>query len=391
MRLRRSAVVIGSAILALLARDAEAAANSMELCRAVSARIPSLRPDPPNRWLRGPIERLAKAQPGFVRLDDIEPDYNQTELKAQAEVDASLARLRAIPGYPRDLSDDNLGLEDRVRLRRLENTSVRAFEYFHTGTMNCSDFYFFAERGAKVRALPAPLDVLARLTTDEQPSGYCVTDHGALGLIGGAPAFVTEAQDSSNYTYSLSISAWDGRRWLKPCAIEVKYRKAYRVEKLHCQGATCQPLRRVAFRLADALQAHEDGPRSRDDFLWPETPRDTAMRVEALRKQVRSFGGGPLPDIPEVHYDIAEEMGDSREVFPLRLAGHDYVAMLGHQGSGWRVYPDFVLLLYDRVDGKARIVASLKLESRQGALASIRYGRWRSTHGAINPNKTALY
>jgi len=391
MRPWRKAAIVGSAVASLLAYDAEAATNSMALCKAVSARIPALPPLPTDVWVAGPIEHLARTRPDFVRLDDRKPDYFQAQPDAEAEIRATTRRLMAVPRISQDFSDYHFLPEDRIRVRKLGDTRVRAVEFFDSGTMHCAYFYFFSKRGGKVRAEPDPPDVLARLATGEAPSGYCVADHAALGSIGGAPAFVTENQDTSNYDYDLSITAWDGRRWLKPCAIEVKYRKAYRVEQAHCQGATCQPLRRVAFRLANALQAHEDGPRSRDDFLWPETPHDTAMRTEALRKQIRSFGGGPLPDVPEEHKDIAEDMGDSREVFPLRLAGQDYVAMLGHYGVGWRVFPDFVLLLYDRVDGKARIVASVKLESRQGALASVRYGRWRSTHGAINPNKTALY
>lgn len=360
----------------------------MPLCRAVAAAVAVLPPD--KDGLDGPIERLAKRPHPIVRLDTAKFDEFNSGEAADAFLAAAVERFASIPRFV-ERARFVIGERDAIAYRRMGQTDVQAMEIYGSGTMHCSEFYFFAERAGAVRPVPNPPQWQAIVDTEEEPAAFCDTATAMLGVVAGSPAFITETRTVTSYDYRLSIAAWDGKGWARPCAIEVKHRVLYSIYSIHCAPSVCRALRPMVPRLASAMRVHVEPPPYRD-FVWPQAA-STIKRVESLRREVNATDFTKGPDAQGVHGEVTG--GFSYETpfvaFPLRLAGRDYVALMGSQGVGWRIEPGFGLLLYDRIGGEPRIVASAVIDGRKGGLQSVRYGRWRSMSGGTNSNRTELY
>ena len=377
---RLRAIALGWAALAATA-PASGAPVSTRLCKAVADRIATL--PVANTESKGPIERLAGRSGSIVTLDAKEVTRFGDQSEVTAYTTAAAKRLPA-PDATELLSA--VRNDSGVAFRRLGRTSIQAFE-LHNGSMNCIDFQFFTERGGQAKPVANPPQYAALSATGEQPRCFAMGNHGLLGVVAGMPAFITEGRRLNDYNYTVSIAAWNGRHWGRPCAIEAFYRPIYSVGGINCGAGLCGPLKALAPKLAQAVHDHEIA-RKREPFAWLKSGGQLPSDLRSLHQQVWAVN---RDDLPRPHLEIMREMANTRDIFPVRIAGRDYMALMGHTGRGDWAEPGFVLILFQSQKGAAQPVASLLIESRQGALIVNRYGRWRSTYGALNPHHSALY
>jgi hypothetical protein len=345
------------------------------LCDGLVARVRALPPvGAASELWAGPMQRLAEQPSGYVRLDQTgnlfhggDPSKDATALRTrmQKQYHAPAPVMAAVNQM--DLANGGMAW-----VHRLGSSSVRALELVQ-GTMDCSTFLVF----------DAPVFRSARLI-DSPPQvagvegGFCGTDQGLFGAVGGAPAFIEQSWPSTDPDYDIVLSAWRSGHWTVPCEVKVSYNRVYRVRTIHCRGDLCAALPDAAINIAASrdLQLQASADDAAPPFQWGAPPSQQVLDKVA---QIQVLIGPPATAVLPTLGDTADEvgLGEDAVVFPVQLAGQTYAAVLGHRSIGWRVFPQYLLALYDIKDGKLDPVAGLIIEQSQGALASIRTQPWQ--------------
>jgi hypothetical protein len=192
--------------------------------------------------------------------------------------------------------------------------------------------------------------------------------------VDSTPVFIDQGWDPIEPTYRIVVSAWLGGAWAKPCTLQVVLQSSYRVAGIDCHGAVCAQLPATAVAIAQAREAqiqHDSvGGNPPDTFAWGASP-SAAARAEV--EQINGLLGQPRAlDSMSVASASQHGFGDDAVVFPVVLGGQSYAAVLGHGSVGWRVYPDFLLALYDLKAGQAELVASVDIAREVGPAQSIK-------------------
>ena len=375
MRVRLTGRLILALGLSLGAR-AGLAAPADPLCTGLAAHIralPAVGKD--SQLWNGPMQRLATQPGGYVRLDQSDELFKggdaadeakalwtrfQTQYRAPAPVLAALDQM--------DLASGGMAW-----LRRLGSSSVHAVELMQ-GSMDCSTFLVFdAPAGAPARLIDAPPQIAAGVE-----GGFCGTDQGLFGQVGGAPAVVEQSWPSTDPDYDIVASAWRSGRWTEPCEVKVSYRRVYRVGTSHCRGDLCAALPAAATDVAASRdrQLLASGANDAPPFHWgPPAPKAALDKVAKIEILVGPASDSLLPTLGDKGDVVA--FGDDAVVFPFKLAGQTYAGVLGHRSIGWRVFPDYLLAVYDLKDGKPVAIAGLVINQSQGAAASVTVQPWQ--------------
>ncbi|HXQ10663.1 MAG TPA: hypothetical protein VN805_06645 [Caulobacteraceae bacterium] len=362
-------LLISASALVLAATPASAASG--DVCQTAAARIrtlPAAAYDPSSDLTPGPIERLADNRASGVVIDASNP------LTAD-QVQALDATLKSRFNTPAAILTAVDGLDpaeaDNVWLRRLGASDVYAVETM-AGTMDCEGFVFFdAPAGKAATAVATPPELTA---IGDDGASFCVTAEGFPGQVGATPVFIAEGWDSVAPVYDIDIAAWGGGAWAKPCSLHVVFRSSYRVDKVDCSGGVCAQLPAAALAMAERREAqivaHGSAQDAPPTFAWgPALSAAARARVATLTPLI---GDPPTLDVSSVTGDTSHGFAEDTVIFPVVLAGQAYAAVLSHGGIGWRIYPDFVLSLYDLKAGAAERVASVHVVREVGPVQSIR-------------------
>ena len=356
---------------ALAAAATPALAAPASICQAVAAQIralPAAPYDASSDLIAPPIERLAGAHGSGVSLDNSQP-LSADQVKAldatlKSRFAASGAVLSAVDAL--DASD-----ADNAWLRRLGGSDAYAVET-EAGTMDCETFAFFRARaGAAAAAIPPPPQTTA---IGDDGSNFCVTAEGLAGQVRATPVFIEQGWDSVTPVYDIDIAAWTGAAWAMPCSLRVTFRSSYRVAATACAGSVCRALAAAAIAMASAREAqivaHGAAQEAPASFAWgPAVPAAGKAKVDQLTPLI---GDPPTLDVSNVTGDTQHGFGDDAVIFPVVLAGETYAAVLSHGGIGWRIYPDFVLALYDLKAGAAERIATVHIVRDVGAVQAIK-------------------
>ncbi len=364
--------------LGLGARAGLVAAATDPLCTGLAAHVKALPPAAAkgSELWTGPMQRLAAQRAGYVRLDQSPELFSGGDATEASKAlwTRFQKQYRAPAPVLAALDEMDLASGGMAWLRRLGASSVHALE-LQQGSMDCSTFFFFnAPPGAPARLIDDPAQI-----AHGADGGFCGTDQGLFGQVGGAPVFVEQSWPSTDPDYDIVLSAWRSGRWTPPCEVKVSYRRVYRVGTIHCQGAVCAALPAAAADVAASRdkQLQSSGANDAPPFHWGVPASPAALdKVAKIEIRVGPASGSPLPTLGEKGEDYA--FGDDAVVFPLQLAGQTYAGVLGHRVIGWRVFPDFLLAVYDLKDGKPDPVAGLVISQSQGTLASIHVQPWQA-------------
>jgi hypothetical protein len=362
-------LMIGAASLVLTATPALSSDESV--CRSVAAQIKALPAAPfdaSSDLIEPPIQRLADDHGSGVALDASAP---LTGDRAQA-LDAALkSRFGASAAVLSAVDALDAGDANSVWLRRLGASDLHAVEAM-AGTMDCQNFVFFeAAPGKSARLVSAPPQ---RSAIGDSGSSFCTTAEGLAGRIGSTPVFIEQGWDSVAPVYDIDIAAWRGSAWAKPCSLHVVFRSTYRVAATNCHGDACAALPAASVAIAVAREAQivargaaQEAPPT---FAWgPAVPAAGRAKVEQLKELI---GVPPNLDVSIVTGDTQHGFADDAVTFPVMLGGQAYAAVLSHGGIGWRIYPDFVLSLYDLKDGAAERIASVHIVREVGPAQSLK-------------------
>jgi hypothetical protein len=353
MSLRTTLTGVSLALVAL----SPAVAATDPACQTTAAAIRALSPpvaEPTSDEVESPIERAAAAPHAAVTLS--EPQALTAD--AIAGLDATLTRdfhapadlLKAVDGLDPAQADE-VWLRSAGDLRMIETEA---------GTADCSSFVFFTASAGRSALAPDAPQVKAAEDEDGSMS-FCTTAAGRLGQIGASPVFIDEGWDPTDPAYEISITTWRNGGWTTPCKLSVRYVRRYVVGEFHCDGSACGPLRTAAPQLAEARQAQtlravDESPPA--TFAWG--PAITAAdRAQFGRIKAALDDAGEQLDLPTLGKaaETQHGFGDDAVTFPLELGGHVYAAVLGHGRIGWRLFPDYLLALYDVKDGKLATIA----------------------------------
>jgi hypothetical protein len=363
-------LLVCASALALAATPALAASGTV--CQTVATQLRSLPAaayDPSSDLISNPIERLANNHASGLVIDG-----SSALASGQVQaLDATLkSRFRAPGAVTAAVDALDTAEADTVWIRRLGGSDVYAVETM-AGTMDCEDFAFFdAPAGKSAKVIAAPPQIAA--ATDDVGS-FCVTAEGLLGQVGATPVFIDQGWDSVTPVYELTFAAWRGGAWTKPCSLRALFRSSYRVDKVDCHGGVCAQLPAAALAMAVQRQAQivahgaggaEDAPAT---FTWG--PALSAAGRAKAATLTPLIDDPPTLDLSSVTGDSGHGFGDDTVIFPVVIAGETYVAVLSHGGIGWRIYPDFVLSLYDLKAGAAERTASVHIVREVGAVQSI--------------------
>jgi hypothetical protein len=360
------------------------AAGARPLCEGVATHLRAL---PAADTDLAPVGRLAAAPNPYVQLDDAKqltvdavtalPAMLQQQYHAAPEVLVAVAALQPEQA-------------DEVWLHGMGASSVHAIEV-QAGTLDCSDFVFFAApAGAAGRLIANPPQYQSRIDSGQEPYSFCYNDQGILGAVGGQPAFIEQIAARTAPDYQIIVSAWSDPAsgkgtWDKPCEVDVRYKPAYAVGEIHCRGAACKALPAAAVDMASRREA-QSPPFSDDNlpanFAWGPKPSAAAVaRFNQIAALIGPAQGVPVPTLG-AKGAMDESFGDDSVIFPVELAGQTYAAVLSHQWIGWRTFPTYLLGLYDEKAGAPEPVAGLKIDQRQGGVASIRVKAWQPPKAA---------
>jgi hypothetical protein len=107
--------------------------------------------------------------------------------------------------------------------------------------------------------------------------------------------------------------------------------------------------------------------------------------LEKLRTMTRLATPTPGDDISLPVFGAEEQLGrtekeaghslqviQERDAFPLVIADQSYLMVLGHVTIGWRVFPEWLLVVYTLRSGQLEPVASAIVAQQRGALQSLR-------------------
>jgi hypothetical protein len=260
---------------------------------------------------------------------------------------------------------------DTVWLRRLGASDVYAVETV-AGTMDCEGFVFFDAPGGKAATAVATPPQLTAVGDDG--ASFCATAEGMPGQVGTTPVFIAEGWDSVAPVYDIDVAAWRGGAWARPCSLNVLFRSSYRIDKVDCHGGVCAQLPAAAVAMAERREtqivAHGSAQDAPTTFAWgPPVSAAARAKVATLTPLI---GDPNTLEVSNVTGDTSHGFGDDTVIFPVVLAGQAYAAVLSHGGIGWRIYPDFVLSLYDLNAGAAQRIASVHIVREVGTVQSIR-------------------
>jgi hypothetical protein len=362
-----------AAAIWLAASPALAATDAV--CQAVAAGARSLAPAPydaSSDLIAPPLQRIAAERGSTLSLD-------QSDALTSDQVGALAAtltrRFQASPAVLKAVDGLDPG-DGSVWLRRLGGANVYAVEVM-AGTMDCEDFAFFATPPGKSAKLVAAPPQLAAARNDV--GSFCATAEGLLGAVGKTPVFIDQGWDPIEPTYVIAIAAWRGSGWAKPCVLRVAFRSSYRVAGVDCHGAVCAALPAAAADMAARreaqIQRQSVGGNPPAAFVWgPALSAADRARVE----QAAALIGSPSTlDPPSVASASQHGFGDDAVVFPAVIGGQAYAAVLSHGSIGWRVYPDFLLALYDLKADAAERVATVEIAREVGPVQSITSTPWK--------------
>ena len=370
MPLKTTLTGVSLALVALTPALAAADPACQTTAAAIRALSPPV-PEPTSDEVELPVERAAAAPHSALALS------NGAALTAAAVagLDATLTRdfhapadlLKAVDGLePGDA--DEVWLRSAGDLRMIETAA---------GTADCSSFVFFTARAGQSALAPDAPQVKAAEEEDGSMS-FCTTAAGRLGQIGASSVFIDEGWDPIDPAYQISIATWRNGGWTTPCKLSVRYPRRYVVGEFHCDGAACGPLRTAAPQLAEARQAQT--LRAADEtppttFAWG--PALTAAdRAQFARVKAALDDAGEQTDLPTLGQasETQHGFGDDAATFPLKLNGHVYAAIIGHGRIGWRLFPDYLLALYDVKDGKLAPVAGSVIQLQPAAPVQLKLG-----------------
>jgi hypothetical protein len=361
-------LLLGASALAIAATPAFAASGTV--CQTVATQLralPAAAYDPSSDLIDSPIERLAANHVSGVVIDGssaLTSDQVQAlDATLKSRFNAPAAVLTAVDAL--DPSE-----ADTVWIRRLGVSNTYAVETM-AGTMDCEDFAFIeASPGRPGKLAPAPPQLVA---ARNDVGSFCVTAEGLLGQVGATPVFIDQGWDSVAPVYDLAFAAWRGSAWTKPCSLHVVFRSSYRVDKVDCHGGVCAQLPAAALAMAVQRQAQivahgaaQDAPVT---FAWG-PPLSAAGRTKA-QTLTPLIEDPPTLDVSSVVGDTSHGFADDAVIFPVVIAGQTLVAVLSHGGVGWRIYPDFVLSLYDLNAGAAERIASVHIVREVGPVQTI--------------------
>jgi hypothetical protein len=340
-----------AAALALAASLASgASAGALQPCEGLAAYARTL---PADAWAKGGAQALAPR----LRLDD-RSKHKPTPLEAAL---AKSPKLRTALGLE--------GTEMDVDVSRLAGTDLYAATSVQ-GTLECQTTVF-------VRAVAGrPFKVIKDPPTLDQ-TDLCWTRGGSFGQVDGRAAFIVYGANSqTDDDEDIDIMPWTGTAWGPACRVELRFRTDYTITDSYCgDKGVCEAAGRVARDIAAAYGTKRKAGGDAHGFAWgPPASSKARAAVQTFAGQVyaQHYGTGTT-DFPTFGKDEGHDFSyNGFALFPLKLAGQEYLAAIGHEGVGWRESADTLLAVYRLDDGEPVPLAGFVIPRSVSGLASAR-------------------
>ncbi len=200
-----------------------------------------------------------------------------------------------------------------------------------------SDAFVRAAAGEPARLLPSPPSARGgEWTTSED-----------LGTVDSLPVIVDHGPtEATGLDQDIQLTPWTGSGWGPACRVALRFASAYPVAARFCGDTrVCAAAAAMAGAVARAFDAHSsDGP----PFAFgPAASR--AAQAAAQQAAARGTAVG-RPDFPQFGRDAAQTFsfgGDGPVPFALVVGGRSTLALIGHEGVGWRTSRRVLLAVFD--------------------------------------------
>jgi hypothetical protein len=248
---------------------------------------------------------------------------------------------------------DRYGLKDKtdVSIAALDpETTVAAV--FNGGTLNCSNYYYYASSGKGVHRLQG-LD-----STDY----VCDGDTASVVHISGTPAIIVETNPYRGDGDLLDVRTWQDHKWGDTCEIVSRFLQGMRFEAKFCRDAACEALAGAAFEYAARYK--RDASFRKIGAANPD-PSSNALLSLKRPKQMDWFPTlDPNGSFPAI--EVTEKV-----VFPAKVNGVSYLAVVGTGFDRGREYPGYLVSFWKPSRDGFVPVAGFPIETFSSAPLSV--------------------
>jgi hypothetical protein len=244
----------------------------------------------------------------------------------------------------------------------------------YSGSANCQSTVFVeAREGRKAKKAKSP-------EIAEDGKGACWTQSGKLGTVYSHAAYI-QGGALSDHTFdtTYNIVPWTGKDWAEGCAVTLRFHTSYRLTNRNCADqAVCGAAAEQALAIAEAynsFRAGRDRGQAGDNTFsfGPTAPQAAREAVAEAANQPLPIGR--TPEFPTFGGSQTSNFAATGlSFFPIRLDGRWHVALISHDGVGWRESTRTLLAIYDEEGGKPIPKAGFQIDLVNAGLAEAEVG-----------------
>lgn len=231
------------------------------------------------------------------------------------------------------------------------------------GSAGCESFHFFRITDA------GEADVLGPPALPLGGMEYCMGGTGRPARIAGRTVFLSYFPDFFDHSEAFRVNPLSGTSWERGCSMSVTFVAPRYV-------ADARPLSRSSLtnaQLADIGLRIAEGPALDDGYGFIKFGRSSADgdadKARRLRRLAMTFedsatgsATAPVPGFPGIQTPHAQF---------IVVDGRTLVTVSGQAGFGWRTFRQFVVIVFDLVEGAARPIGVATIDTRRGRLLGI--------------------
>ncbi len=223
------------------------------------------------------------------------------------------------------------------------------------GTLHCQITAFVrAGPGEQTRLVKGP-------PTFED--GLCWTQSGDVAQAFGRPVFVTHGAVSQvDVDEDIQVTPWVSGGWGMACRFGLRFRTDFHLAKRICvQRAVCEAAAPAVRNIAIAYNRMRQDDHDQPSLSYGSAP--TGKDAADIRAWIdKNNTALPSPDFPKFGGQQGGGFSYSGlAMFPITLAGRTRLAVIGHEGVGWREGGNTLLAFYDLKDGSPVALAGFIL------------------------------
>lgn len=311
----------------------------------------------------GPLKLLEDARGALVTI--AKPVFQFADSKSETVAAWGKAQPKPVAfaaDVQKELDDVGSSFQE---IERLPNSDYYAATTVQ-GTAICYAQVFFTIRDGMARSAKAPSG------WDWEEGAGCGVSR-SFGTVGGASVAFEESHGyGPSLTSSLMASPWEGDHFGPACTISLTFAPRFAPhasldlpKDMTCAGADCEDLRHAAQKLVEQVQSDFAGAeKAAVARLDPAQAKDYET-MKSLAVAAAAAGGDTASEAPTEPSSIL----DTAPLYlPLVRGGELYLASVGHQTMGWRIYSDWSVKLERLKDGALDARATLDIGMGRGEL-----------------------